>query len=56
MKQGVLVPTDFSRATVAAPQNPAGSHIEGPGWTLDLAPGWKLVPGARAGSYVVQKG
>lgn len=56
VKDGVLLPTDFSRATVAAPQNPAGPHIEGPGWTLDLAPGWKLVPGAKPGSYIVQKG
>ena len=56
VKGGVLVPSDFSGATVAAPANPTGSHIEGPGWTLDLAPGWKLVPGAKAGSYVVQKG
>jgi hypothetical protein len=56
VKEGVLVPTDFSRATVAAPQNPSGSHIEGPGWMLDLAPGWKLVPGSKAGSYTAQKG
>jgi hypothetical protein len=56
VKGGVLVPADFSGATVAAPANPAGSHIEGPGWTLDLAPGWKLVPGAKPGSYVLQKG
>ena len=56
VKDGVLVPTDFSRAIVAAPANPTGSHIEGPGWTLDLAPGWKLVPGAKPGSYAVQKG
>ena len=56
VKDGALVPTDFSRATVAAPANPTGSHIEGPGWTLDLAPGWKLVPAARPGSYTLQKG
>jgi hypothetical protein len=55
VKEGVLVPTDFSRATVAAPANATGSHITGPGWTLDLAPGWHLVPGAKSGSYVVQK-
>jgi hypothetical protein len=56
VKDGVLVPTDFSRATVASPANPTGSHVEGPGWTLDLMPGWKLVPGAKPGSYIVQKG
>jgi hypothetical protein len=52
---GVLVPTDFSRATVAAPKNTQGSHLEGPGWTLALNAGWSVVPGARAGSYAVAK-
>ena len=52
---GVLVPTDFSRATVAAPKDINGPHLEGPGWTLELAAGWSVVPGARAGSYTVEK-
>jgi hypothetical protein len=52
---GVLVPTDFSRATVAAPKDTFGSHLQGPGWTLELAAGWGVVPGAREGSYVVAK-
>ena len=52
---GVLVPTDFSRATLAAPKDIQGPHLEGPGWTLDLAAGWSVVPGARAGSYTVAK-
>jgi hypothetical protein len=52
---GVLVPTDFSRATVAAPKDTQGPHLEGPGWTLDLTAGWSVVPGARAGSYTVAK-
>ena len=52
---GVLVPTDFSRATVAAPQNTQGPHLEGPGWTLELASGWIVVPGARAGSYTIDR-
>jgi hypothetical protein len=50
---GVLVPTDFSRATVAAPKDISGPHLEGPGWTLDLAAGWSVVPGAKAGTYTV---
>lgn len=53
---GVLVPTDFSSATLAAPKATGGTHIEGPGWTLDLAPGWQVVPGDKAGSYTVKKG
>ena len=52
---GVLVPVDFSRATVAAPKEITGSHLEGPGWTLDLKDGWSVVPGAKAGSYTVAK-
>jgi hypothetical protein len=52
---GVLVPTDFSRATVAAPKDTQGPHLEGPGWTLELAAGWSVVPGAKAGSYTVAK-
>ncbi|HEY6618007.1 MAG TPA: hypothetical protein VIY68_00530 [Steroidobacteraceae bacterium] len=52
---GVLVPTDFSQATVAAPKDTQGPHLEGPGWTLELKAGWSVVPGARAGSYTVAK-
>jgi hypothetical protein len=52
---GVLVPTDFSRATVAAPKDTQGPHLEGPGWTLELAAGWSVVPGAKAGSYTIAK-
>jgi hypothetical protein len=52
---GVLVPTDFGSATVAAPKDTNGPHLEGPGWMLDLAQGWRVVPGAKAGSYTVKK-
>lgn len=52
---GVLVATGFSRATVAAPKDIQGPHLEGPGWTLDLQAGWSVVPGTRAGSYTVAK-
>jgi hypothetical protein len=52
---GVLVPTDFSRATVVAPKDTQGPHLEGPGWTLELSAGWSVVPGERAGSYTVAK-
>jgi len=55
VKEGALVPTDFSRATVAAPKDIKGPHIEGPGWTLDLVPGWAIGPTPKAGSYTVRK-
>lgn len=54
VKEGALVPTDFSRASVAAPSDTKGSHISGPGWTLDLAPGWTIVPAAKAGNFTVK--
>lgn len=53
---GVMIPQDFSRFIVAAPAKTDGPHIEGPGWVLDLAPGWVLAPGDKPGSYVVKKG
>ena len=52
---GALLPTDFSHVTVAAPAKTSGSHLEGPGWTLDLANGWHIVPASKAGSFTVQK-
>jgi len=51
----VLVAGDFSRATVAAPAKTDGQHIKGPGYTIDLTPGWKVVPAAKAGSFALQK-
>ncbi len=52
---GVLVPTDFSRATVTAPNDTQGPHLEGPGWTLELNAGWSVVAGAKAGNYTLAK-
>ena len=52
---GALVPTDFNSATVAAPSDIKGPHVQGPGWTLDLAPGWQIVPATKPGSYTVRK-
>lgn len=51
VKAGVLIAPDFSSAVVAAPKSTAGPHLEGPGWTVDLAPGWTVVPAATPGSY-----
>jgi hypothetical protein len=55
VKDGALVPTDFTRATVAAPKDLKGPHVEGPGWTLDLAPGWSIAPAAKSGSFTLRK-
>ncbi|MEO7026296.1 MAG: hypothetical protein ABI056_01950, partial [Caulobacteraceae bacterium] len=55
VKTGALVPTDFTRVTVAAPKDTRGPRIEGPGWTLDLAPGWSIVPAPKPRSYTVRR-
>lgn len=52
---GVLVPSDFSRGTVTAPTSIKGRHLEGKGWTLDLAPGWSTLQAEQPGSYVLVK-
>jgi hypothetical protein len=52
---GALVPTDFTSVTVTAPANISGQHLQGPGWTLDLASGWHVVPGPQPRTYVVRR-
>jgi hypothetical protein len=44
---------DRSSLRVPAPIAGAGPSWKGAGWTLELAPGWKLRPGARAGDFEV---
>jgi hypothetical protein len=53
VKDGVLVKSDFNSAALAAPKDIKGTHIEGPGWTIDLAPGWSVVPAEKPGSYML---
>ncbi len=43
------------RVQVPAPSHPAGSHISGDGWQLELKPGWDLVPGQRQGDWTVKQ-
>ncbi len=54
VKDGVRVPTDFNSTTLAAPKDTKGPHLEGPGWTIDLAPGWSVVPDEKAGSFTLK--
>ena len=54
VKDGILISADFTTASVAAPTAIDGPHLRGPGWTLDLAPGWSVVPAAQRGSYVLR--
>jgi hypothetical protein len=53
-KNGALMKPDWSALVVAAPSSTAGSSVRGDGWTLELEPGWKIVPDARAGDFVLQ--
>lgn len=50
---GALIDGNWQGATVPAP---APGQTSGDGWSLDLAPGWRIVPGARAGDYVIRRG
>jgi hypothetical protein len=50
---GALVANDFQLLRVALPADTAARPIQGSGWTLDLAKGWRLAPGRRAGDLEV---
>ncbi|HET6807205.1 MAG TPA: hypothetical protein VFH59_17350 [Frateuria sp.] len=53
---GALMAPDWTLLTVAAPAGDAASgRLRGKGWTLELAPGWKVVPGGRGGEWTVRK-
>jgi hypothetical protein len=44
---------DWAEAIVPAPTDANGTRIGGEGWTLDLAEGWTVVPGARTGDFQI---
>ena len=54
---GALIASDLSLLRVPAPDRAPGRRsgkIEGPGWTLELAPGWIVEVGPRAGDFAVK--
>jgi hypothetical protein len=56
--QGALLVTDGGRITgarIVAPKDPAARPLAANGWTLELAPGWTLVPGPRTGDLTVKQ-
>ena len=55
VSRGVLITADFKKAFVAASTDPAARPLKGPGWQLDLRPGWRLEPGSRRGDFVLVK-
>jgi hypothetical protein len=46
-----LRPDDRSNITVPAPASVEGTTLHGEGWTLQIAPGWLVRPGNRAGDF-----
>lgn len=52
---GALVSPDWATVRVAAPLTTDANVVEGPGWSLQLAPGWMVKPGARTGDLEVAK-
>lgn len=46
----------FTGVVLRAPASPSGNTIKGDGWTLQLNKGWKIVPGMRAGDWLVMRG
>lgn len=51
---GALINNTWSGVSVAAPINLTATPLTGPGWTLELSDGWRLVPGNNPGSHRLQ--
>jgi len=52
-RNGALMKPDWSALVVPAPASVEGSRVSGDGWTLELEPGWKIVPASRPGDYTL---
>lgn len=52
---GALLEDSSARRGSVSLRRAAADHRSGEGWTLDLAPGWTIVAGERAGDFVVSK-
>ncbi len=54
--RGVLVPTRGGVLHLTTPFETRGATLSGDGWTITLAAGWTVRPGARPGDFEVVKG
>lgn len=52
---GALRPKGVHQVIVAAPTKISGQQVEGPGWTLELAEGWSVVPVADSKNFTIEK-
>jgi len=50
---GALISADNRSLRIQAPADSEARPLRGPGWALQLAPGWTIRPSERQGSYVV---
>jgi hypothetical protein len=55
-KNGALIKADWTAVIIAAPSASTGGSLNGDGWTLELQPGWKIVPGTRKGDFILVPG
>ena len=53
VQEGAFVAADFKSARVVAPADAKASEPHGPGWKLELDPGWQIVDDQRPGHYRV---
>jgi hypothetical protein len=56
VKTGALLKADWTAVIVTAPSDPSGATLTGDGWTLELKPGWKIIPGPRKGDFTLASG
>ena len=56
VEKGALLASDYKSIRVPLGAKPSkGTHVEGNGWTLELKPGWIVVPGPGTGDFEVQR-
>jgi hypothetical protein len=48
-----LIPASFDKVILPLKGKPAGAHLKGPGWTLQLKSGYELQPAQKDGSWLL---
>lgn len=54
-EEGGLLSSDFKTITVSAPADGSPRSVRGPGWELELKPGWSLEAATRKGNWLVRQ-